>query len=103
MIVLTSNINMKKSNAVIPTVNEQPLALVHEVLEVGGNHRLVLMRSQAILVEESKAAPTLVSTTSVAIPYPVPSYGVKFRGVVSSSMGLAYCQDLCKHIIMKII
>ena len=100
MIVLTSNINMKECNTVVPTANEQPLALIHEVLEVGGDLRLVLVGSQAFLVKESEAATTLVSTTSVAIPDLVTSNRIQFRGVVSSSMGLTYCQDLLGNIML---
>ena len=59
---------MKESNTVIATANEQPLALIHNVLDVAGHLRLVLVGNQAVLVEESKATTTLVSATSVAIP-----------------------------------
>ena len=91
---------MKESNTIIATANEQPLALVLDVLDVDGHLRLVLMGNQALFVEESEATTTLVSATSVAIPDLVTSNRIKFRGVVSSSMGLTYCQDLLGNIML---
>ena len=97
--ILTCDIHMKKSDSIIATANKQPLALVHDVLEVDGHLRLVLMGSQALLVQESEAAPTLVRATSVGIPNLIPSNRVKLRWAVSSSMGLTDCKDLSEFII----
>ena len=67
---------MKESNTIIATANEQPLALVLDVLDVDGHLRLVLMGNQTLFVEESEATTTLVSASSVATPDLVTSMGL---------------------------
>ena len=63
---------MQESNTVMAATYKEPLALVPDVLQVAGHHGTVLMGSQALLVQKSKASTTLVSATTVAVPDPVP-------------------------------
>ena len=51
---------MQEGNTVMATTYKEPLALIHDVLQVAGHHGAVLMGSQALLIQESKASTTLV-------------------------------------------
>ena len=57
---MASNVYMQEGNTVMATTYKEPLALIHDVLQVAGHHGAVLMGSQALLIQESKASTTLV-------------------------------------------
>ena len=91
---ITGNVNMQKAASLLATAKKEPLPLLLDVGEVGGDIRVPLVGNEGLLVEHVQPTSTLVIPGPLLLPRLVPLHGGEQAGLVSPTKGLTQCKNL---------